>query len=211
MAQVGAARPAPGSARSLQSQLGMNAPRAIGISARTRDQLHAYAIWCARRTRGLLTKDEVRSVADLAMVRAWSHFDPGRGASFATYARKAVRFGVARALRREQQQRRLKDTLEERTWLAPIPAEYRGDLLVELSRTLSTLPAPEADALVRHFGAGEPLAAIAREWGRHRAWACRRVSEAVRKLVGAVRGDLERAGSAEALPLREGRADSPAC
>ncbi|MEE2779031.1 MAG: sigma factor, partial [Myxococcota bacterium] len=64
----------------------------------TRDGLHRYALWLSSRGRDLLSRDEVVSAADLAMVRAWEKYEPEVGRCFAAYARPWVRGAILREL-----------------------------------------------------------------------------------------------------------------
>ena len=67
------------------------------VSARS--MAHGVALRAARAVHPWLDAEEIRAVADAALVEAWQHFDSGRGVAFTTYAFPWIRGAALRAAR----------------------------------------------------------------------------------------------------------------
>lgn len=148
-----------------------------------RDGLHRYALWLMRRGRDLVSREEVESLADLAMVRAWRRYLPSRGPSFGQYARPWVRGAVLDHVRREVL-RQGREVVGE----AVLEEADGSDLERELSHReealalLACLDGELRELVVSHLLKDESLSSLARARGRHPAWACRRYGRALASL-----------------------------
>lgn len=147
---------------------------------RSREWLHRYAVWLSRNDRDLLTADEARAVADLAIVHARNRFSVARKVEFASYARRWVLGAIRRSLAREVRQRAIAAALLPFSDGGGPPAflgvaEGANPYQVCLAReVLGDLDTGERAVFVAHAVGGETLAGAAERSHRHRAWAVRK-------------------------------------
>lgn len=152
------------------------------ILLRARPRLHYFALRLGRRHRDLLSRDELRSIADGAMLDAWQRYRPGRCA-FTTFARHWVYGAVLREVARELAERARRAEFE---LVAPPLIDCGPHPGAMVRQLVERLPRRERGVLISHALGGEPLASIARAAGRHRSWASRVYQRA---LSGVRRGE----------------------
>jgi DNA-directed RNA polymerase specialized sigma24 family protein len=155
-----------------------SAARALLIA---RPFLHRFAVRVSARHRDLVSADDARGIADLAMVSALARFRGWRARAFASYARHWVFGALRRAVRGELEHLRGREEYQVLAWQSRPVAP--PDRRLELTEALSRLPAAHREVVVRRVVAREPFAVIARRAGRHRAWACRAYQRSVELLA----------------------------
>ncbi len=145
------------------------------VLLRARPRLHFYALRLGRRHQDLLGRDELRSIADAAMLAAWERYDPHR-AAFHTFARYWVYGAVLRAVEKELAERSQR---EEFGRVTPPLVDDRLHDATALRQLVARLPSDQRRVLIAHAVGGDSLSTIARAAGRHRSWAVRAYQSAV--------------------------------
>ena len=126
-----------------------------------RRPMRSLGLRLTRRFRDLVSRDEVASAVDLALLRAADRFDAEKG-SFGAFAAIWVRREVLRLVRCELRWRNRYVSGEE-----ALEAASTEDAALAIERSqASRLIAEDADELWRtHVGEGESLREIARTYG----------------------------------------------
>jgi RNA polymerase sigma factor (sigma-70 family) len=159
----------------------------------SRSRSHAYGMVITRRYRDLLDSDETRSTVDFCLVRASHRFDGERGVPFHLYARVWIRRELMNLLQRKLVER------HRQSKLSHLPADgtnQQPDQHLLVDQLLQKLNEEERNLVVEHILKGQSLSALARQKGRHRAWACRLLKRALGhlRLVVEAPDSLENAG-----------------
>ncbi|MEZ4264742.1 MAG: hypothetical protein R3F39_00065 [Myxococcota bacterium] len=150
----------------------------------SRDAIHVMALHMTRAHRGLLSKADVRAVADVATVEAAKCWDITRGVSFAVYARGWVRGALLKALRHERAQRRVSASAARAVVAEP---ESSVENQVAARHMLSLLIARDQRFLIAHHFDEVPLAKLAARCRHHPSWASRRLARLRNALVNGTR------------------------
>ncbi|MGM0576348.1 MAG: sigma factor [Myxococcota bacterium] len=135
--------------------------------------LHRYALWLIGRDGDLVAEEDALAAADLAMVRAWHRYRPGRGATFFTFARRWVLGAVRGLVRREVSALRLRQECARLPPGATASSGPRPDSGCLVHQLLARLSPEETRVLIDHEVGATALAEVARAHGRHPAWATR--------------------------------------
>jgi RNA polymerase sigma factor (sigma-70 family) len=142
-----------------------------------------YAMALTTRYRDVLPVDDVVSLADLGLVEAWRLFDGSRGIPFTGYASQCVK----RTIWEEIQKGLERKTCEVLVAQSP---EQEAPLPVlrppEVADALKNLSQEEQGFVREHFFRDRTLSEIAKEKGRHRAWASRLLKRVLLKLRAAL-------------------------
>lgn len=109
---------------------------------------HSVALRAARAAFSQVDTDEVRAVADQALLEAWERYDPARGCAFSTYAYPWIRGAALRAATGDRTRHAIHGPLEEDH---PAGSGERGlELAVEARRALRRVPYRDRGLVFRH-------------------------------------------------------------
>ncbi|HEX3482667.1 MAG TPA: sigma-70 family RNA polymerase sigma factor [Kofleriaceae bacterium] len=156
------------------------------------------------RVRGLASFDELRALANAGLAEAAERYDPGRGASFATFAWYRIHGAIFDGLRRSSQQRAAAppprmvslEALRERGFDAAGDAPGPADGIdgarrtARLRRAIAQLPDRPRALVTKHYFEGKSLLEAGAELGVSKSWASRLHAQAVDQL----RALIEEAG-----------------
>ena len=140
---------------------------------------HAYGVGITKRFRDLISLEDARSTVDFSLVKAAKRFDSERGTPFFFYVRVWIHRDLMTVLKKRIIERG--KFTESLTREPRIPAEdLEGQVLVK--QLLNKLEADERKLVRQHILEGQSLAELARRKNRHRAWACRLLKRALKRL-----------------------------
>ena len=152
------------------------------------------------RVRGLVSFDELRALANAGLAEAAERYDPGHGASFATFAWYRIQGAIFDGLRRSSQQRAAAppprpppqmvslEALRERGFDAAGDAPGPADDLdgarraARLRRAIAQLPDRPRALVTKHYFEGKSLLEAGAELGVSKSWASRLHAQAVDQL-----------------------------
>jgi DNA-directed RNA polymerase specialized sigma24 family protein len=124
---------------------------------------HGVALRAARSVCPHLDADEVRAVADHALVEAWQHFDPSRGCTFTTYAYEWVRGAALRVACRARWRQSVSSVLDEEQLSV---CEGPGlETRIAARRALRRVPYRDRGLVFDRVVLGEPFARMAARGG----------------------------------------------
>jgi RNA polymerase sigma factor for flagellar operon FliA len=175
---------------------------------RDADQLVARHLELARRAagriyprvRGLVSFDELRALANAGLAEAAGRYDPGRGASFATFAWYRIHGAIFDGLRRSSQRRAsaptprppprmvsleaLRDRGFDAAGDAPGPADDLDGArrAARLRVAIAQLPDKPRALVTKHYFEGKSLLEAGAELGVSKSWASRLHAQAVDRL-----------------------------
>lgn len=136
-----------------------------------RHAIHLTALRMTTAHRDLMSKQEVRAVADVAAVEAAKCWDPTRGVPFGVYAQGWVRGALLKALRHERIQRCVSAAAARAVVAEPTSSVENQ---VAARALLSKLRAYDRRFLIAHHFDEVPLTKLAVRSHHHPSWACRR-------------------------------------
>jgi RNA polymerase sigma factor FliA len=171
---------------------------------RDADQLVARHLELARRAagriyprvRGLASFDELRALANAGLAEAAERYDPGRGATFATFAWYRIHGAIFDGLRRSSQRRAaappprvvsleaLRDRGFDAAGDAPGPADDIDGArrAARLRVAIAQLPDKPRELVTKHYFEGKSLLEAGAELGMSKSWASRLHAQAVDRL-----------------------------
>lgn len=169
------------------------------------------------RVRGLVSFDELRALANAGLAEAAGRYDPGRGATFATFAWYRIHGAIFDGLRRSSQRRAAAppalppprmvslEALRERGFDAAGDAPGPADDLdgarraTRLRVAIARLPDRPRALVTKHYFEGKSLLEAGAELGMSKSWASRLHAQAVdqlRALVDPTEGSAPRSRDA---------------
>jgi len=152
------------------------------------------------RVRGLVSFDELRALANAGLAEAAERYDPGRGATFATFAWYRIHGAIFDGLRRSSQRRAaalparppprmvsleaLRDRGFDAAGDAPGPADDidRARRAARLRVAIAQLPDRPRELVTKHYFEGKSLLEAGAELGVSKSWASRLHAQAVDRL-----------------------------
>jgi RNA polymerase sigma factor for flagellar operon FliA len=175
------------------------------------EQLVAHHLELARRAagriyprvRGLVSFDELRALANAGLAEAAERYDPGRGATFATFAWYRIHGAMFDGLRRSSQRRAAAppprvmslEALRDRGFDAagdgPDPADDLDGArrAARLRVAIARLPDKPRALVTKHYFEGKSLLEAGAELGVSKSWASRLHAQAVDQLRALIEGD----------------------
>ncbi len=156
------------------------------------------------RVRGLVSFDELRALANVGLAEAAGRYDPGRGATFATFAWYRIHGAIFDGLRRSSQRRAaapparppprmvsleaLRDRGFDAAGDAPGPADEfdAARRAARLRVAIAQLPDRPRELVTKHYFEGKTLLEAGAELGVSKSWAIRLHAQAVDRLRAAL-------------------------
>jgi RNA polymerase sigma factor for flagellar operon FliA len=150
--------------------------------------------------RGLVSFDELRALANAGLAEAAERYDPGRGATFATFAWYRIHGAIFDGLRRSSQRRAaapsprppprmvsfeaLRDRGFDAAGDAPGPADDLDGArrAARLRVAIAQLPDRPRELVTKHYFEGKSLLEAGAELGVSKSWASRLHAQAVDRL-----------------------------
>jgi RNA polymerase sigma factor for flagellar operon FliA len=163
------------------------------------------------RVRGLVSFDELRALANAGLAEAAERYEPGRGATFATFAWYRIHGAMFDGLRRSSQRRAAAppprvmslEALRDRGFDAAGDAPGPGDDLdgarraARLRRAIDRLPDRPRALVTKHYFEGKSLLEAGAELGVSKSWASRLHAQAVEQLRTLMARDPDAPGPIE--------------
>jgi RNA polymerase sigma factor for flagellar operon FliA len=152
------------------------------------------------RVRGLVSFDELRALANAGLAEAAGRYDPGRGATFATFAWYRIHGAIFDGLRRSSQRRatapspRLPPRMVSLEALCERGFDAAGDApgpaddidgarrAARLRVAIARLPDRPRALVTKHYFEGKSLLEAGAELGMSKSWASRLHAQAVDQL-----------------------------
>jgi len=154
------------------------------------------------RVRGRVSFDELRALANAGLAEAADRYDPGRGATFATFAWYRIHGAIRDGLRASSQRRAAAppavvslDSLRDRGFDAAGDAPGPGDGLDRARRAarlrvaIAQLPDRPRELVTKHYFEGKSLLEAGAELGVSKSWASRLHAQAVGRLRALIGGE----------------------